>query len=110
MPLSGNRTSADATVPLTVAASGWYTLRAWSETSRHPVLDGYPFATTSPIYVTVAGAAVRSVADARYFLAWIDRVNEAAAAHPDWNTPAERDEVLDRLARARVVFEERARP
>jgi Tol biopolymer transport system component len=110
VPLSGNRTSADATVPLTVAASGWYTLRAWSETSRHPVLDGYPFATTSPIYVTVAGAPVQSVTDARYFLAWIDRVTEAAAAHPDWNTPAERDDVLGRLARARVVFEERARP
>jgi Tol biopolymer transport system component len=109
VPLSAPRTSAEATLPLTVSRSGWYTLRAWSETPQHPVLDGYPFATTSPIYVAVDGAPVRSLPDARYFLAWVDRVLEAVTAHPDWNTPAEKDEVLARLARARAEFEERAR-
>jgi hypothetical protein len=60
VPLTGPRTSVDATLPVTVLHSGWYTVRAWAENPRHPVLDGYPFATTSPIYVTLGGAPVRS--------------------------------------------------
>ena len=110
VPLVGPHTRADATLPLTVVRSGWYTLRAWAETPRHPVLDGYPFATTSPIYVTVGGAPVRSVKDARYFEAWVGRVKDAVAAHPDWNTGLEKDGVLARLAQARAAFAERARP
>jgi hypothetical protein len=93
-----------------VDRSSWFVLQAWSDTSRHPVLDGYPFATTSPIYVTVGGAPVRSPADADYFLAWVDRVTEAASAHPEWNTPEERREVLERLGAARAAFAELARP
>jgi hypothetical protein len=107
--LSGDRTSADITLPLRVGASGWYVLRGWSEQSRHPVLDFYPFGTTSPIYVTVGGRPVRSPADARYFATWIDRVRTAAAAHPDWTTPAEKTETLALLDRARREFEERAK-
>ena len=110
VPLTGARSSADVTVPLTVVRSGWYTLRAWAETSRHPVLDGYPFATTSPIYVTLGGARVRSAKDARYFEAWVDRVKEAVGAHPDWNSAQEKEGVLARLSQARAVFAERARP
>jgi hypothetical protein len=108
--LTGPRTSADLSVPLNVLRSGWYTLRAWSETPRHPVLDLYPFATTSPIYVTLGGAPVRSPADGRYFEAWVDRVAEAVASHTDWNSAQEKDAVLAHLAQARVVFAERARP
>jgi hypothetical protein len=108
VPLSGDRTTADVTVRVPVRASGWYVLRAWSEQSRHPVLDFYPFGTTSPVYVTVGGRPVRSAADARYFVAWIDRVRAAAAKHPDWATPAEKDETLALLDRARREFEARA--
>jgi len=31
-------------------AGGWCLLRAWSEKAEHPILDMYPYATTSPIY------------------------------------------------------------
>ena len=72
------------------------------------MLDIYPFATTSPIYVTVGGRPIRSADDARYFARWIDRLVEAAAAHPGWNDAAEKDEVLSRLLSARAVFERRA--
>jgi hypothetical protein len=106
--LAGDRTSADTIVPLRVRESGWYVLRAWSERSRHPVLDFYPFGTTSPIYVTVGGRPVRSTTDARYFVAWIDRVREAASAHPDWATPTEKADTLATLDRARREFEARA--
>ena len=106
LPLAGDRTSADATVTLPPASSsGWYVARASSRRSRHPVLDFYPFGTTSPIYVAVAGRPVRSPADASYFLQWIDRVRAAADAHRGWNTAAEKEAVLAQIARARAVFE-----
>jgi hypothetical protein len=110
VPLSGDRTSATQTVKLKVERSGWYTLRASAEGSRAPVLDIYPFATTSPIYVTVADTPVRSAADALYFIAWIDRLRAAALAHPGWNSTEERDEVMARLQKARQAFADRAKP
>jgi hypothetical protein len=108
LPVGGDGTSADHTRSLPVTRSGWYTLRAWRERPHHPVLDIYPFATTSPIYVTVGGAPTRSQADARYFLRWIDRLEEAAGAHADWNTEEEKAAVMKDLAAARAVFQERA--
>ncbi len=107
IPLTAGGTRADATIPLPVTRSGWFTLRAWSSRGTHPVLDLYPWATTSPIYVTVAGKPVRSIEDARYFVRWIERLEAAAAAHPGWNTDAEKTEVLGRLARAKAVFQRR---
>ncbi len=105
VPLSAGGTRADATLSLPVERSGWYTLRAWSSAAAEPVLDIYPFATTNPIYVTVGGRPVRSGADARYFVAWIERVEKAAAAHAGWNDEKEKTEVLGRLASAKAVFE-----
>ena len=91
---------------IAVSESAWYTVRAWSRAARHPVLDSYyPFATTSPIYVTVGGAPIRSPADAAYFLKWTNRLDSLARADTDWNTVWERDEVLGQIARARAVFE-----
>ncbi|HEY4444213.1 MAG TPA: CehA/McbA family metallohydrolase, partial [Steroidobacteraceae bacterium] len=49
--------------------SGWCVARASTDAGRYPVLDTYVYATTSPIYVTVAGHKPRSPDDARYFAA-----------------------------------------
>jgi hypothetical protein len=68
------------------------------------VLDGYPFATTSPVYVLVGSQPIRSEEDSRYFARWIERLEQAASAHTGWNTDAEKREVLDRLARAKAIF------
>jgi hypothetical protein len=76
--------------------------------SRHPVLDLYPFATTSPIYLAVGGAPARSPEDARYFVGWIDRVSAAAAGHSGYNTAAEKASVLKTIADARAVWEKLA--
>jgi hypothetical protein len=108
VPLEGDRTSASANVRIPLDGSAWIVARAHADRARHPVLDGYPFATTSPIYVTVDGAPVRSAEDARYFMAWIARVRQAAAAHPGWNTEAEKAEALGMLDRARDEFLKRA--
>jgi len=108
IPTRDRGTNADAEVPLPIAGSAWFTLRAWSSHAEEPILDIYPFATTSPIYVTVNGRPVRNSADARYFQKWIERVEGAATAHPGWNDAREKDEVLARLAEAKAVYAKRA--
>ena len=104
IPLSGDHTSADTTLSVPTDASGWFLLRAWSDRPRLPVLDLYPFASTSPIYVTVGTAPVRSKQDAEYFLAWLDRVDEALGSQTGWNTPAAREHVTQMMAAARAEF------
>jgi hypothetical protein len=107
LPLAGSRTSVDTTIMLESTGSSWYVLRAYSDRAIEPVLDIYPFATTSPIYVTVAGTPVRSAADARYFLRWLERLNAAVSAHQGWNSAQERREVLERIRLATEEFERR---
>jgi TolB protein len=104
IPLSGERTIVDTSVALPVPASGWYLLRAQGDGPEYPVLDVYPYATTSPIYVTVAGRPIRSREDADFFIAWLDRLRAGASTHTDWNSGRERDETLQLIARARQEF------
>jgi TolB protein len=84
--------------------SGWCVARASTDAARYPVLDNYVYATTSPIYVRIAGRAAQSSDDARYFAAWIDRMTETTAAYPDWNNEGEKRSVLARLSQAKAVF------
>jgi TolB protein len=46
--------------------SGWCVARASTDAGRYPVLDTYVYATTSPIYYTIAGRKPHSPDDARY--------------------------------------------
>ena len=80
-------------------------LRAWSEKAEYPVMDNYPYATTSPIYVNVAGAKPRSPEDAKYFAAWIAQTIAVTTAYPDWNSPQEKELVLRRLHDAKQIYE-----
>ncbi|HEX9488194.1 MAG TPA: CehA/McbA family metallohydrolase, partial [Gemmatimonadales bacterium] len=57
IPLKGDRMSATEPVSIPIAKSGWYVLRAWSDRPALPVLDLYPFGSTSPIYVRVGRAS-----------------------------------------------------
>src|ERR1019366_782818 len=85
-------------------ANGWCVLRAFSDKAEYPILDLYPYATTSPVYVSMAGAPVRSAADAVYFVAWIDRLISAARSNTSWNTEAEKESVLAMLQEARNKY------
>jgi len=102
--LSGERTTATITHSIPITASGWYVLRAFAANPAHPILDIYPFGTTSPIYVTVGDGKVHSRDDAAYFLAWIDRLEKSAREHKGWNTAVEKEAVLSDFARAREVY------
>jgi TolB protein len=107
VPLKGDRTRADTTITVPVNGSGWYALRGWSDQPADPILDLYPFSHTSPIYILVHGQPIRSRESAEYFLAWIGRLEEGVLAHTGWNSPAERDSVLEHIREARSVFLER---
>jgi Tol biopolymer transport system component len=104
LAMNSERTGAhiDAFVP--IAASGWCVLRAFSDKAEYPILDLYPYATTSPVYVNVAGAPVRSAEDAAYFVAWVDRLIAAARSNNSWNTDAEKESVLALLQEARTKY------
>jgi TolB protein len=104
LALDDKRTSAhvDGSIPL--EASGWCVLRAFSDKAEYPILDLYPYATTSPVYVSVAGAPVHSAADATYFLVWVDRLISAVRSNASWNTEAEKESVLSMLREAREKY------
>jgi hypothetical protein len=108
IPVNRDRRSATATVRVPVDRSGWLLLRARGDRPAYPTLDVFPYATTSPVYLTVGGEAARSADDARYFIAWIDRMRASVEAHREWNSPAEREETLEMLARARGEYERRS--
>jgi hypothetical protein len=107
LALAADHRSADVTGTIEVKQSGWCVLRADADTARDPILDMYPYATTSPVYVTVVGKPAHSAAAADYFLAWLDRIAEGVARHSDWNTAAERATVEARIAEARSVISAR---
>jgi TolB protein len=107
IPLRGDRTSVSTTVRIAARSSGWYLLRTRGDGPQYPILDVYPYATTSPIYLTVGGQPVRSPDDARYFLAWIDRLRAAAEMNQDWNSAQEKTRVLEQIGQAGAEFERR---
>jgi TolB protein len=104
LKLTEDRESADDEDVIPVSQSGWCLLRAWSDKAEYPVLDAYPYATTSPVYVTVAGSGVKAAEDASYFIAWIDCMMKDVKSNRDWNTQAEKTSTLTLLEQAREVY------
>lgn len=106
VPTAADRRSADAAGEIAVADSGWLLLRAWNDGPEADVMDIYPYATTSPVYVRVAGKSRRSREAASYFLRWLDRIQAATAASSSYRTDAERAAVLRDVAQARAFYEQ----
>lgn len=104
LKLSADHQSADTEGTIPISQTGWCLLRASSDKPEHPVLDDYVYATTSPVYVTVAGSKPHLADDAAFFATWIDRLTDAAKTNHDWNTEAEKASVLQTLDRARQVY------
>jgi TolB protein len=104
LALSKDRQSADASGEIPVAKSGWCVLGALADKPEYPVLDLYPYATTSPIYISLGGKPIRSRKDSSYFVTWIDRLIEAADGNTNWNTQREKESVVNLLSDARAVY------
>lgn len=102
------RAFVEGTLP--IESTGWCILRAFSDKAEYPILDLYPYATTSPVYVKVAGAPLRSAGDTAYFLAWMARLISAAESSTAWNTETEKQSVLAIFEKARQKYEDIAKP
>jgi TolB protein len=105
LELDATRENATVAGSLPPSTRGWCLLRALAEQPEMPVLDAFPYATTSPLYLSGAGSKLKSPEDAQFFLAWIDHMLASTESNPNWNTPAEKTAVLDILRRARAVYE-----
>lgn len=108
--LTDDRRNFDAEGDLPIGKAGWLLLRAWNEHSDPEVLDIYPYATTSPVYLELPRDLPTDPVDAAYFVAWLDRVSADAAARSDYRDAGERELVLGYLREARDHFERLAVP
>jgi hypothetical protein len=99
--LKGDRRNFDGAGELPVDAGGWILLRAWNDEADPQVLDLYPYATTSPIYLELGGGPPTAPQDAAYFAAWLDRVIADAANRKDYRTVEEREAILAYLGAAK---------
>jgi TolB protein len=111
LKLSGDRDTGDFQGTLPMSRSGWCLLRTWTDKAAHALpipypYQGYAYATTSPIYIKVAGSTPDSKDAAAYFLAWVDRLVQAVESNQDWNTDAEKQSVLKLFREARTVYEQ----
>jgi hypothetical protein len=104
LAMDRDQSSAHVDGSISLEASGWCVLRAFRDKAEYPILDLYPYATTSPVYVSVARAPVHNAADAAYFVAWMDRLISAAQSNSSWNTEAEKRSVLSMLQEAREKY------
>lgn len=102
--LKGDRRNFDTAGELQVDTGGWLVLRAWNDGSDPQVLDLYPYATTSPIYLDLPGGPSSVPSDADYFAAWLDRVVADAGSRADYRNDRERNATLDYLRNARDRF------
>jgi len=102
--LRGDRRSFDAEGDVDAARAGWLILRAWNDGSDPEVLDLYPYATTSPIYLSLPGGLPPDPADSAYFSTWLDRVIADTSARSDYRNAPEREAVLRYLQTARDHF------
>jgi Tol biopolymer transport system component len=100
--LEGDRTRFDWSGDVDFDGGGWVVLRAFNEKAHPWVLDLYPYATTSPIYFEAPPPPAPE--DAAYFVAWMDRVIEAALARGGWNSKQEKADALAYLEAAREKF------
>jgi TolB protein len=101
-----DRRSADVNGEIDVTGSGWLLLRASNDGPAPDLMDIYPYATTSPIYVHVADRPRRSREAATYFLRWLQRIQAATEQDSTYRTTAERGAVLQDVARARAFYEQ----
>jgi hypothetical protein len=93
--LSADRKKGTIEVRAELPKSGWLSVRA---------MAGRLQAHASPVYVDVAGTAAGSKADAEYFLAWIDRLEEQLRKRDRVPTDALKKDVASQLQAARDVY------
>jgi hypothetical protein len=92
----------ELTKSIALEQSGWLALRVVGP--AHADVEGVVYAHTSPVYVTVAGKPAGSAEDAKYFLAWIDRLWETVQERDRIPSPQEKAAVQAQVEQARGVY------
>ena len=105
--LTGDRRSLDMEGEIPVDSAGWLVSRV-EHGSDPQVLDIYPYATTSPIYIELPGGLAPDAQDASYFVAWLDRVIADAERRTDYRTDTERKSISSYLRAAREIYAKKA--
>jgi len=101
--VAADRESHDLDVAIPVSRSGWFSFRVAGR--LHPDHAAGPLeAHTSPIYLQVAGKPTASRDDARFFLAWIERLSVALRVRDRLPSPQIKQQVQDQLEAARAVY------
>ena len=104
LELSADHKRAYVEGKLPIDSTGWCILRAFRDKAEYPILDLYPYATTSPVYVNVAGRSLHRARDAAYFLVWMERLISAAQSSAGWNDETEKQSVLTIFQEARQKY------
>jgi hypothetical protein len=104
--LSPDKLSATIDHVVPIERSGWIALRASGPAAQY-WHGGGRGAHSNPIYVEVRGSPAERAASARYFLAWIDRLEQLLLDRDRMDT--ERAHVLAHLEQAREVYREMVR-
>jgi len=68
-------------------------------------MDNYSYATTSPVYVSIAGKRAYSKKTRNISKRGLTGTFEITSQYADWNSPAEKELVLKRLHEARSIYE-----
>ncbi len=79
-------------------------LRAWNDAADPAVLDLYPYATTSPVWLELPAPRPAAGGDATYFADWLERIITATAAREDFNDERERSATLEYLRSAQQRY------
>jgi TolB protein len=87
-----------------VDRSGWIAARVTGPGKQHLLMDSYVYAHTNPVYLMKEGSTPSSPEDAQYFLRWIDRVLQLLQESDAFDTPAQKQEVIQLWRRARGVY------
>lgn len=96
------RAQLDLSVP--VERTGWLAARVTGPEKQHFLMDSYVYAHTNPVYVSKGGEPATAPEDARYFLKWVDSVLEMLEQSDRFDTPAQRQEVMEVWQRARDIY------
>jgi len=92
----------NATVP--VKKSGWIAARVTGPDRLHLLMDSYIYAHTNPVYIVKGNESPSSPEDARYFLKWVERVLELLEESDEFDSPAQKEDVIQLWRRGREVY------
>jgi hypothetical protein len=103
LPLAKDDLTATFAKEINLDKSGWLALRASGPGHPDSVVPAV-YAHTAPIYVEVAGAPVRSKADAQFFLKWIEELGVMVRARERTPNAELRQHIENQLDAARTAY------